>query len=361
MKSLRPIQIDLGSQSYEVRFEPLQHLPERMKSCGLSPGNCVVVTDKTVAHLHLSTLNRVLGHANWTPTVAEIPPGEASKSFTQLLRLQDFVLDSGVDRSTPLVAFGGGVVGDLAGFCAATVMRGIPLVHVPTTLVGQVDSSIGGKTAINHPSGKNLIGAFYQPCLVLADTGLLTTLPEREWNAGLAEVVKHALIRDRSLVRELHESWSSLRAREEVILPGLLHSIASVKARIVASDLLEKGPRSYLNLGHTVGHALEQATCFQRYLHGEAVAAGLVVALRVSQERQPDVDWSEAWALVRELEFERPADVTFDLIRTAMGRDKKNVAGQRRFVLLRDIGHPEVVSDVTTDEIESAWNWMLMS
>ncbi len=361
MNSLNPIQIDLGSQSYEVLFEPLQHLPQRMQSSGLAPGNCIIITDETVAHLHLDTLHGLLETSGWTPAVTEIPPGEASKSFTQLLRLQDFVLNSGVDRTTPLVAFGGGVVGDLAGFCAATVMRGIPLVHVPTTLVAQVDSSIGGKTAINHPSGKNLIGAFYQPRLVLADTSLLATLPDREWNAGLAEVVKHALIRDRSLVRELNESWRSVRAREETVLPELLHSVASVKARIVASDVLEKGPRSYLNLGHTVGHALEQATCFQRYLHGEAVAAGLVVALRLSQERQPDVDWSEGWALVSALEFERPTDVPFDHIRTAMGRDKKNVGGERRFVVLRDIGSPEVVSDVTTDEIERAWNWMLTS
>ncbi len=359
MTNLQSIRIDLGGESYEVSFEPLHTLPDRMKACGLTPGVCFVVTDQTVAGLHLGSLQDVLRKGGWSPATIEIPPGETSKSFSQLARLQDFVLESGVDRGTPLIAFGGGVVGDLAGFCAATVMRGIPLVHVPTTLLAQVDSSIGGKTGINHPSGKNLIGAFYQPRLVLADTSLLQTLPTREWNAGLAEVVKHALIRNKPLVRSLRRSWPSILSRKDDVLRGLLHASASVKAGIVVRDVLEKGPRTYLNLGHSVGHALEQATGFRRYLHGEAVAAGLVVALRISEERRPDVDWTDVWELVRGLDFERPLDIPFQHILTAMGRDKKTVAGETRFVLLREVGAPEVVADVRAAEIERAWKWML--
>ena len=242
---------------------------------------CAVVTDETVGALHGPALIAALERAGVASTVITVPPGEASKSFAQLESLTDALLALDLDRGDMIVAFGGGVVGDLAGFAAAIYKRGIDFIQVPTTLLAQVDSSVGGKTAIDTPRGKNLIGAFHQPRLVLCDLGVLGTLPERELRAGYAEVVKYGLLGDEAFFRGLEEHGAQVLAREPDKLAHAVAHCVKMKAEIVAEDARDHGRRALLNLGHTFGHAIEAETGFAM-LHGEAVALGCALAFRFS-------------------------------------------------------------------------------
>jgi len=272
------------------------------------------------------------------------PAGEKSKSMLEAASLCEQMIAAGLDRSSAAIALGGGVVGDLAGFVAAIYYRGIPFVQIPTTIVAQVDSSVGGKTGVNAAGGKNLIGAFHQPRLVIADTGTLATLPEREFNEGFAEVIKHAAIRDFAMLDALDD------------LPALIARNVAIKAAIVAEDEFEtKGVRALLNFGHTIGHGIENAAGYGRYLHGEAISLGLVAACRLSVEKaglDPAVRDRIFSVLAHyHLPMTLPPDIKTEDILSAMRKDKKFHTGSVRFVLLKNPGEAFVSSGVTESDI----------
>lgn len=353
---LESVVVNTPTESYEEVFDDHASISQHLTRVGLDVGRCLIVTDDNVAALYLDDIQAGLEGEKWQPYPISIPPGEASKSSAELGRLYDFFLDRGIDRRTPILALGGGVVGDLAGYCAATILRGVPLVHIPTTLVSQIDSALGGKTGINHSRGKNLIGAFYQPRLVLADIGCLQSLPQRQWIAGLAELVKHALIHSKDLIEECIANWDGLLNRNAGVLRQMIPRSANVKARIVSVDTHERGIRAHLNFGHTVGHALERAAGYGDILHGEAVAVGMAVALSISANRFPDQDFEAARKLLGKLPMSKRPDTVFDDLERAMAVDKKNQGGQRRFVLLSEPGTAIISDDVLPEEIKEAWD-----
>jgi len=313
-----------------------------------------VVTDSNVAPLYAETVLASLREAGVEATLVTVPAGEASKSMEETTRVCREMLRAGLDRKSFAVALGGGVVGDLAGFAAAIFQRGIPCVQIPTTVVSQVDSSVGGKTGVNTPEGKNLLGAFHQPVLVLADTGTLATLPDREWNEGFAEIIKHAAIRDASLL-DLAEDPAASRER----LAELVTRNVAIKAAVVEEDEREtSGVRALLNFGHTIGHGIEAAGGYGRFLHGEAISLGLVAAVRLSCElaglAQEEGDRLVAALKAYGLPTRLPEDVPVDAILETMRRDKKFEEGQIRFVLLERLGSAFVSEAVTPERLEAA-------
>jgi 3-dehydroquinate synthase len=295
------------------------------------------------------------------PVVLFLEPGEKYKSLASVERLLRQMAEAGGDRGSLLIAFGGGIVGDVGGFLAAIFMRGIRYVQAPTTLLAQVDSSVGGKTGVNLPEGKNLVGSFNQPLAVFADIGVLGTLPDRELRAGLMESVKAGIIRDRSLVRFMEEHADEVLGKDRKALEKVIAASIRIKAGVVARDERENGPRMILNLGHTVGHALEQATAYKTLLHGEAVGWGMVAALFVARKR----------GTISRAQFERLESLIhlygpLPLLKlraakvvAATGGDKKNLGGVRRFVLPVGIGDAGVVEDVTSAELEGAVGYVL--
>ncbi len=296
------------------------------------------------------------------PVTLFLPPGEQHKTVKSAERLLREMVKAGGDRGSLLIAFGGGIVGDVGGFVAATFMRGINYVQVPTTFLAQVDSSVGGKTGVNLPEGKNLVGSFHQPRAVFADIGVLGTLPDREMRAGLMESVKAGFIRDRALVRFMEEHAEEILAREPKALERVIAASVRMKADVVRRDERESGLRMILNFGHTVGHALEQATRYKTMLHGEAVAWGMVAALAVSR-RRGTITGSQMERMEKLIYRYGPwpkLKVTAGRIMAATGRDKKNSGGVRRFVLTVGIGDAGVVEDMTTQEIEAGVKYMLV-
>jgi 3-dehydroquinate synthase len=308
-----------------------------------------VVADAAVEALHGARLQRSLEQAGITPIFALVPPGEASKSFAELERLLGRLLDLELGRGDLIAAFGGGVIGDLAGFAAAIYKRGISYVQIPTTLLAQVDSSVGGKTAIDMPHGKNLVGAFHQPALVLADTGVLATLPTRELAAGYAEVVKYGLLGDPVLFSWLEENGAAVLARDPEPLGLAIALCVERKAEIVAEDERDEGRRALLNLGHTFGHALEAETGFS-LLHGEAVALGCAMAFRYSAQEwlcpQGDPERVEAVLAQAGLPVHMPAGLSAERLLALMRQDKKAEGGRITLVLARGIGRAFVATDV---------------
>lgn len=350
-------QVELGARSYPLILEPggLGRLGEHMAR-QLRPGPCLLVTNPTVAGLYLEAAEQSLAREGWRPTVVQVPDGEEAKAIAPAAMLWDAMAAAGMDRRSPVVALGGGVVGDLAGFAAATYMRGVPLVQVPTTLLAQLDSSVGGKVAINHPRGKNLVGAFHQPSLVLADPLTLLTLPGRELRGGLAELAKMGVIRDAEL-------FAALEARRAVWLDGELagrvaaiHRACELKAAIVAADERESGERALLNFGHTVGHAIEAVTGYARYRHGEAVAVGMLAAARLARRLgllADDTDVRlEAWAVATELPCDL-AGLEAEALLAAMRLDKKAEAGRLVFVLPTRMGEARIVPDLPESDVRS--------
>lgn len=349
-----------AADSYPVYFHPIVRLPRLMLDHHLRLGTCLVVTDERVAVHYIDLLMEAMQSCGWRPAVFRVPSGERSKSSQMLQSILDWALEHGIDRKTPLVAFGGGVVGDLAGFAASILLRGLPLVQAPTTLVAQVDSSIGGKTGINHETGKNLIGAFYPPRLVCADAGLLLTLAERDWVSGLAETVKHALIADKSLLADIQKSWKSVLARDLAIAAPLIARSAGVKVGIVSEDEKEAGIRALLNFGHTFGHAIEKTTGYGVFTHGEAVTAGMSAALTLSELLKPSLDLSQAREIVGGLPIEPPlTGLSAEQLTEAMWTDKKREGGKLRFVVLEELGRGAIADKVTPDQIERAWRSIL--
>lgn len=352
------VRVALGPRSYDILIGPGLIARAGAHLAGTLPGRRVVpVTDETVAGLHLDTLLRSLDEAGIArqgePVV--LPAGERTKSFAQLESLLEDLLGRGLDRSTVLLALGGGVVGDLAGFAAATALRGIDFVQIPTTLLSQVDSSVGGKTGINSRHGKNLVGAFHQPRLVLADTAALDTLPRRELLAGYAEIVKYGLIDDPALFGWLEENGRRAVDGDAGARTAAIRASCMAKARIVGADERESADRALLNLGHTFGHALEAAAGYGgALLHGEAVAIGMVLAFRLSARLGLCAPEDEA-RVARHLRAaglpHRLADVPEamrapDALLAHMGKDKKTRQGSLTFVLARGIGRSFVAKDV---------------
>ncbi|MCX7897286.1 MAG: 3-dehydroquinate synthase [Rhodocyclaceae bacterium] len=319
-----------------------------------------VVSNAVVAPLYLARLTQALLAQGMAATAVILPDGEAHKDWASLSAIYDHLLTQRCDRTTPIVALGGGVVGDLAGFAAATYQRGVPFVQVPTTLLAMVDSSVGGKTGINHALGKNMIGAFWQPRMVIIDTDTLTTLPDRELSAGLAEVIKYGLIRDAAFFAWLEGNIEALLARDAAALAYAIERSCRNKAEVVAADELEtakEGGRALLNLGHTFGHAIETGLGYGEWLHGEAVAAGIVMAAELSRR----LGWLteiEVARIRRVLERARlptsgpPLGAARYL--ELMGRDKKVLAGRLRLVLLRAIGEAVTWAEAPMEEIARA-------
>jgi len=361
MSTLPPVRValpDSSGRGYSILFESLSESPVRLREAGLRVGPCLLVTDDNVAAHYLAPLQATLEADGWTPHPLVVPPGEISKSADQLAAVYDWALGLGIDRQTPVLALGGGVVGDLAGFAAATLLRGLPLVQLPTSLVAQADSAIGGKTGVNHATGKNLIGAFHQPRLVLADPATLQTLPEREWTSGLAEVVKAALIADADFLGWLEAQWDAVMVRDPEPVAVLIRRAAAIKAVVVAEDEREAGRRALLNFGHTFGHAIERVAGYGSFTHGEAVALGMRAALHLSQTLHPDVSFRSADALVARIPVpDGLADLTAADLTRAMQTDKKRRDGRLRFVVLREPGAAYVTADVTSDAVEAAWDY----
>lgn len=309
----------------------------------------MVVTNSTVAPLYLDACRQAL--VNFDNEAVILPDGEQHKSLDVLNHVFDALLQRRFDRRSTLVALGGGVIGDMTGFAAACYQRGVAFIQVPTTLLSQVDSSVGGKTGVNHPLGKNMIGAFWQPTAVIADTATLNTLPDRELAAGLAEVIKYGLIRDAEFFVWLEQNIERLTAREPVALAYAIERSCRNKAEVVAEDETESGVRALLNLGHTFGHAIETGVGYGAWLHGEAVAAGMLMAAEMSYR----LGWLPAEVVARtrsllqraRLPVAGPSELSTDRFLELMAVDKKALAGQIRLVLLRDIGHAVMASEFT--------------
>ncbi len=314
---------------------------------------CVIVTDSQVGPLYAEAVEGSLTEGGFEVQTITVPSGEPSKSFAETESICRDMIRHGHDRNSFLVALGGGVVGDLAGFAAAVFFRGIPFVQIPTTIVSQVDSSVGGKTGINTQEGKNLVGAFHQPALVIADTATLQTLPDREYNEGFAEVIKHAAIRDADMLEEIEQ----LEGRGN--LAPLIERNVRIKAAIVEEDEKElSGTRALLNFGHTIGHGIEASAGYGDLLHGEAISLGLVAAARISCEASTlsEVETARLTRMLRKFNLPltlSPKVATAEIMQ-ALSHDKKFREGGVRFVLLRSLGDAYVSSEITLAQIEAA-------
>ncbi|WP_417680833.1 3-dehydroquinate synthase [Roseibium sp.] len=360
---LRTVNVDLGERSYgiEIGRGLIEQAGEKIAE--LLPGSrLAIVTDETVAGLHLDTLKKSLSAAGLDHVVLTVPAGEATKCFAMYERLCDEVLAARLERSDAVVALGGGVVGDLAGFVAASVRRGMKFIQIPTTLLAQVDSSVGGKTGINSRHGKNLIGAFYQPSLVLADTAILDTLPLRDFRAGYAEVAKYGLLGDEPFFAWLEDNWQAVFAggpeRDEAVARS-----CQAKADVVAADELEAGRRALLNLGHTFGHALESAVAYEtvRLVHGEGVAIGMMLAHEFSQRlglidedvvARVEKHLTDVGLPIRMSDIPGqlpPAETLMDII----AQDKKVSRGQLTFILSRGVGESFVEKGVEPETVRT--------
>lgn len=354
---IQTLQVALDERSYPIHIGRglLQQID--LITPHLKQKRAVIVTNTTVAPLYLDQLRSTLESAQISVLPVVLPDGEAYKTWETLNLIFDALLEARCERSTTLFALGGGVVGDMVGFAAACYQRGMPFIQIPTTLLSQVDSSVGGKTAINHPLGKNMIGAFYQPKLVLADIGTLDTLPDRELKAGLAEVIKYGLIRDLPFFEWLEANMPKLLARDPEALAYAVQRSGANKAEVVAADERETGDRALLNLGHTFGHAIETGLGYGEWLHGEAVAAGTLIAARLScllgWLSADDVLRIEKLFVLADLPVKGPA-LGAGRYLDLMSHDKKVIDGRLRLVLLTAIGKA-VVSDIATaDQIGAA-------
>jgi len=346
------VRVQLGERSYDVLAGPglLAEAGALLSELRLGT-RCAIVTDTTVGPLYEAPLAASLQAAGFQPVGIRVPAGEASKSMGVTEHVCSRMLQAGLDRKSFVIALGGGVIGDLAGFCAAIFNRGVPFIQIPTTIMSQVDSSVGGKTGVNTPEGKNLLGAFHQPRLVLADTDTLASLPDREYREGFAEVIKHAAIRDAAMV-ELIEKQAGSR---ENLAPLIARNVG-IKAAVVEEDETEtKDIRALLNFGHTVGHGIEAAAGYGTLLHGEAISLGMMAALRLSvlfgslsqAEADRVVNLLELYELPRQLDSSYETARILEL----MSRDKKFVEGGIRFVLLRRLGEAFVSKSVPLEAI----------
>ncbi len=356
---MREVKVNLGNRAYNIIIDRgllaragrlIARLPVGRKA--------MLVTNPLVGEMYADLLTESLSRAGITVTRVDVPDGERYKTLASAEMLYDRAFSAGLDRRCPVVALGGGVVGDLAGFVAATYMRGVPFIQVPTTLLAQVDSSVGGKVAVNHPRGKNIIGAFYQPALVISDTDTLRTLDGREIRSGLAEVIKYGIIGDAAFFNWLESNIDRVLALEPEALAHVIERSCRSKARVVENDETEQGNRAILNLGHTVGHAIEALAGYGRYTHGEAVAIGTAVAARMAVDMgllQAEEEQRIRNLLARAgLPLAVPEELaTGDIINSMYG-DKKTFGGEITFILLKTIGSAVICKNVPEVYIDRA-------
>ena len=340
---MQTLSVNLGPRSYPIHVGAgiLKQTGEFLQQAGLH-GKIAIVTNPTVAQLYLDVVHDALVQAEFEVTPVLVPDGEEHKNLKSLKTIYDRLIEARFERKSCVVALGGGVIGDLAGFAAATYLRGVPYVQVPTTLLAQVDSSVGGKTGVNHEDGKNLIGAFYQPKLVVIDVAVLNTLPRRELVAGLAEVIKYGIIEDPELFRLLEQRIEQVIGLDRELLAKIITASCAIKARVVEADEREEDYRAVLNFGHTIGHALEAATNFRQFLHGEAVAIGMIRAAALSVRRglcdAQSLDRVTALLKRAGLPSEIPPHVPMQSLIQAMEIDKKVAGGRVKFVMCEGIG-----------------------
>ena len=352
MKPMQTLTVGLAERSYPIHIGSGLLAQPALLQPYLPRKRAAIVTNTTVGPLYLEQLQTTLRAIGVDSFAVVLPDGEEFKTSDTLNLIYDALLQHRCERSTPLIALGGGVIGDMTGYAAATYLRGVPFIQIPTTLLSQVDSSVGGKTGINHPLGKNMIGAFYQPRLVLADTDTLNTLPDNELSAGLAEVIKYGLIRDLPFLDWLEQSMDALLARDTTALQYAIARSCQNKAEVVAADERESGERALLNLGHTFGHAIESGMGYGNWLHGEAVAAGTVMAADLSQ-RLGWISDADVQRVRQVLQRARLPVVSPDLgeekYLAYMGLDKKVEGGKLRFVLLQQLGRAVVSGDAPAE------------
>jgi len=340
---MKTLNVNLGERSYPIYVGAaiLARAGEFLAQAGLR-GKIAVVTNPTVAQLYLDAIHKALHQAGFEVVPILLPDGEVHKNLTSLQTIYDRLIAARFERKSCVMALGGGVVGDLAGFAAATYLRGVPYVQVPTTLLAQVDSSVGGKTGVNHADGKNLVGAFYQPKLVLIDVAALKTLPRRELVAGLAEVIKYGVIEDAELFARLETDVEKLVQLERELLIQTISTCCAIKARVVQADEREDDYRAVLNFGHTIGHALEAVTGYTEFLHGEAVGVGMVKAAALSAQQgfcdQPSFERVVGLIKQAGLPTEIPAKVSLSGLIQAMEIDKKAAGGKIKFVMCAGLG-----------------------
>lgn len=351
---MQTLRVELGDRSYPIYIGSGLLARAELIAERLRKKKVAIVTNDTVAPLYLAPFRLALESRGVEVLPITLPDGESHKNWQTLNRIFDSLLENHCERGTTIIALGGGVIGDLAGFAAAAFLRGVPYIQVPTTLLAQVDSAVGGKTAINHPLGKNMIGAFYQPRAVIIDTDTLATLQPREFAAGLAEVVKYGLIRDPALFDWLENNVTQLVKRDPKPLAHAIERSCAIKAEIVALDEREDGVRALLNLGHTFGHAIEAGMGYGAWLHGEAVAAGMVLAARLSQRlgliAMQDVSRISA-LLARAGLPVTPPDLGLARFLELMRHDKKIEAGRIRFVLLNRIGDAAICDQIPAEAL----------
>lgn len=355
----KTLHVELGDNSY-----PLVVGTDLLNSVGklLTPhtksNKVLIVSDAFVKTRYMPVVLKSLKDAGFDVNTIEVPVGEESKSLAQFSRIQDSLVAHQLDRGSMLIALGGGVIGDLAGFAAAVYMRGIPYVQIPTTLQAQVDASVGGKTAINHPKSKNLIGAFHQPKLVVIDVDTLKTLPQRDIQAGLIEVIKMGVIRDAPLFESVEENLEAILNLDDTTLIEIISQACVNKAEIVAKDEKESGLRMVLNYGHTFGHALEAVTHYNRYRHGEAVSIGMNCAAQLAANLGmfSETDLQRQWSLLKraKLPITFPTDLTPETLCDAMYLDKKTLGGKLRLILPTRIGEVVIRDDIDDRDVIEA-------
>jgi 3-dehydroquinate synthase len=360
---MRQIKVNLGKRSYPIFIQSgaLSGNPEFLRPL-MSSDRLFITSDHTVEYLYGERIRRFFDFFNIPVVTLTVTPGEASKSLKIAEELYDALVDHRATRNSMIIAFGGGVVGDLAGFVAATFMRGIHYAQIPTTLLSQVDSSVGGKVGINHSKGKNLIGAFNQPDFVVIDPQVLKTLSHRDIRSGLAEVIKTAFIGDHQLYQFLREKIAQVEAVSNTELTeSIIHSCCRLKAGIVEEDEREGGKRAVLNFGHTIGHALESVTHYGTFFHGEAVCYGMLAALQLSlTQRLPDKTYQESIELVQKLHPpEIPAFVSVDDIVSAIEKDKKRQPSGQLWVLLKDIAKPILTKALLEKQVRQSVELLL--
>jgi 3-dehydroquinate synthase len=350
------LEVDLGDRSYPIYIGDGLLGQQSLLNTHIPGHSVLVVSNETVAPLYLEQTLAMLDGKRVEACI--LPDGEQYKNLDILNRIYDVLLQKKLDRNTTIIALGGGVVGDMAGFAAASYQRGVHLIQIPTTLLSQVDSSVGGKTGVNHPLGKNMIGAFYQPRAVIADTGTLNTLPERELSAGIAEVIKYGLIRDPVFFDWLEHNMPALLGRDGAALSYAIEVSCRNKAEVVAADERESGQRALLNLGHTFGHAIENGLGYGEWLHGEAVAAGMCMAARMSQQlgwiNLQDVERIVALIRQARLPVQAPAELEVQRFIELMSVDKKVLDGVLRLVLIKSIGEAVITDAYTPDQLADA-------
>lgn len=348
------VHVDLDDRSYPIYIasgllEQSNPLADHIKSSRV----CIVSNDIVFPIYGEVLTNQLKGYE---VDVVVLPDGEQEKSLQNFDRIMTHLLQGNHGRDSTLIALGGGVIGDITGFAAACYQRGIDFIQIPTTLLSQVDSSVGGKTAINHPLGKNMVGAFYQPKAVIIDTNSLKTLPPREFAAGIAEVIKYGILGDEAFFNWLESNKEGIKAKDEALLTEVIARCCQCKAEIVAEDEKESGKRALLNLGHTFGHAIEAEQGYGVWLHGEAVATGMVLASKLAEHRgllsASEYRRIEALIAYFDLPIESPSDMNTEAYVKHMKRDKKNIGGQMRFILPMGIGKSEVKDDVTMEELK---------